>query len=86
MRLDTEFEDDASTMRIVLQAHCFDKTLIDVTGLYVLLFSRLCLQERHDDLRDGWRAIFAASVGPTSRYHQPKPMIPRKSSSIMSVS
>ncbi len=89
VRPDTEVEEDASTMRIVLQAHCFDKTLIDFTGLYVLLFSRLCLQERHEEQRDGWRAIFAASVDPTSRYHQPNPTIPRNSnlhSSIMSVS
>ena len=48
MRPDTEVEDDASIMRIVLKAYRFDKTMIDVNGLYLHLFSRLCLQEKKD--------------------------------------
>lgn len=46
MRPDTEVEDDASIMRIVLKAYRFDKTMIDVNGLYLHLLSRLCLQEK----------------------------------------
>lgn len=68
MRPDTDVEDDASIMEIILQAHCFDKILISVTVMYfTCIFFLACALKR--DLKNssqlsGWPVNIAASVAP----------------------